>query len=56
MEEITGHIPDAKPKPAEKSKSSQESEIKDDKAEHEEPEGEWSEATVMVTSAHVDRS
>ncbi|KAJ5527073.1 hypothetical protein N7513_011232 [Penicillium frequentans] len=38
VEEITGHIPDAKPKPAEKSKSSQESEIKEDKAEHEEPE------------------
>lgn len=52
MEEITGHIPDAKPKPAEKSKSDQESENKDAKVEHEEPEGEYYEATNMLKIAH----
>lgn len=52
MEEITGHIPDAKPKPTEKSKSGQESENKDAKAEHEEPEGEYSEANILNTKAH----
>lgn len=56
MEEITGHIPDAKPKAAEKSKSSQESENNDAKAEHEEPEGKNSEPTLSVRVLTPDRS
>ncbi|KAJ5939011.1 hypothetical protein N7466_002145 [Penicillium verhagenii] len=35
VEEITGHIPDAKPKPAEKSKSEQENDNKETKGEEE---------------------